>query len=74
VAPLHALTSAKQVFQWGGKQQKTFETLKEKISIISFLALPNLQHPFEIQIDVLTIKIATMNSAHKGLLKRYYLI
>ena len=27
-APLHALTSVKKVFQWGGKQQKTFYALK----------------------------------------------
>jgi hypothetical protein len=49
--PLHALTSVKQVFQWGGKQQKSFETLKEKISITPVLALPDLQQPFEIQTD-----------------------
>jgi hypothetical protein len=50
-APLHALTSVKQVFQWGGKQQKSFETLKEKISTTPVLALPDLQQPFEIQTD-----------------------
>jgi hypothetical protein len=49
--PLHALTSVKQVFQWGGKQQKAFETLKEKISTAPVLALPDLQQPFEIQTD-----------------------
>jgi hypothetical protein len=27
-APLHAMTSVKQVFQWGGKQHKAFDTLK----------------------------------------------
>lgn len=31
-APLHTLISVKKVFQWGGKQQKFFEALKEKIS------------------------------------------
>jgi hypothetical protein len=31
-APLHAVTSIKQVFQWGGKQQKYFDALKERIS------------------------------------------
>jgi hypothetical protein len=50
-APLHAMTSINQVFQWGGKQQKAFDTLKEKISSPPFLALPNLRQPFEIQID-----------------------
>jgi hypothetical protein len=50
-APLHGVTSVKQVFQWGGKQQKAFDTLKEKISSTPVLALPNLRQPFEIQID-----------------------
>jgi hypothetical protein len=27
-APLHAMTSVKQVFQWGGKKHKAFDTLK----------------------------------------------
>jgi hypothetical protein len=40
--PLHALNSFQQVFQWGGKQQKSFETLKEKISTTPFLALQDL--------------------------------
>jgi hypothetical protein len=50
-SPLHALTSVKQVFQWGDKQQKSFETLKEKISTTPVLALLDLQQPFEIQTD-----------------------
>ena len=50
-APLHAVTSVKQVFQWGGKQQKAFDTLKEKISSVPVLPLPNLRQPFEIQTD-----------------------
>jgi hypothetical protein len=51
VAPLHVVTSVKQGFQWGGKQQQAFDTLKEKISSAPVLALPNLRQPFEIQID-----------------------
>ena len=50
-APLHALTGLNKVFQWGGKQQKAFNTLKEKISTTPVLALPDLQRPFEIQMD-----------------------
>jgi hypothetical protein len=45
------LTSVKQVFQWGGKQLKDFETLKENIRTTPILALPYLQQPFEIQTD-----------------------
>jgi hypothetical protein len=42
-APLHALTSVKRGFQWGGSQQKAFDTLKVKISTTHVLALPYLQ-------------------------------
>jgi hypothetical protein len=45
------VTSVKKVFQWGGKQQKDFDTLKEKINSALVLALPNLRQPFEIQTD-----------------------
>jgi len=31
VAPLHALTGLNKVFQWGGKQQKAFDTLKKRL-------------------------------------------
>ena len=48
---LHALIGLNKVFQWGGKQQKAFDTLKEKISTTPVLALPHLQRPFEIQTD-----------------------
>jgi hypothetical protein len=39
----------KQVFQWGGKQQKSFDALKENISLALVLSLPDLRQPFEIQ-------------------------
>jgi hypothetical protein len=47
-APLHVVTSLKQVFQWGRKKQKAFDTLKENISSAPVLSLPNLRQPFEI--------------------------
>ena len=50
-APLHALTSVKNTFQWEGKKQKQFDTLKEKISTAPVLALLNLQQLFEIETD-----------------------
>jgi hypothetical protein len=49
--PLHSLTSVTNTFQWEGKQQKSFKILKEKINTTPVLALPNLQQPFEIEID-----------------------
>jgi hypothetical protein len=48
---MHALTSVKNTFQWEGKKQKNFDTLKGKISTAPVLALSNLQQPFEIEID-----------------------
>ena len=49
--PMHVVTSVKHDFQWGGKQQKYFESLKEKISSAPVLALLDLRQPFEIQTD-----------------------
>eukprot|EP00253_Pinus_taeda_P015441 PITA_15441 len=49
LAPLHTLKSVKKVFQCEGKQQKSFETLKEKTSTALVLALPDLQQPFKIE-------------------------
>jgi hypothetical protein len=37
-AHFHALTNVKNTFQWGGKQQKYFDTFKEKISTALVLA------------------------------------
>jgi hypothetical protein len=48
---LHALTSVKNTFQWEGKQQNTFDTLKENINTTPILALLNLQFFFEIETD-----------------------
>ena len=49
--PLHALTTMNKVFQWEGKEQKSFDTLKEKIGTSPVLALSDLQQPFEIETD-----------------------
>ena len=48
---MHAVTSVKRAFQWGGKQKKSFESLKEKLSSAPVLALPDLRQSFEIQTD-----------------------
>jgi hypothetical protein len=42
-APLHALTSVKNTFQWEGRQQKAFNILKENINTAPVLALSNPQ-------------------------------
>jgi hypothetical protein len=41
----------KNTFQWEGNKQKSFDTLKGKISTAPVLALSNLQQPFEIETD-----------------------
>jgi hypothetical protein len=43
------LTNVKQIFQCEGKQQKSFDALKEKICTAPILALPDLQQPIEIE-------------------------
>lgn len=48
---MHALKNVEQAFQWGGKQHKYFDTLKEKISTAPILVFLDLQQPFEIEID-----------------------
>lgn len=63
-APLHALTGLNKVFQWGGKHQKAFDTLKEKISTTPVLALPDLQRPFEIQTDASDYAMGAVLTQH----------
>ena len=48
-SPLHALISVNKFFQWEGKQQEAFNTLKENISTTPVLALSDLQESFEIE-------------------------
>ena len=64
VAPLHALTTLNKVYQWGGKHQKAFDTLKENISTVIVLALPDLQRPFEIQMDASDYAMGAVLTQH----------
>ena len=43
----------KKVFQWGGKHQKPFDALNEKISSALVLSLPDLRQSFEIHMDAI---------------------
>ena len=47
--PLYTLKSVKKYFQWGGKQHKSFNNLKERINTTPVLVFPYLQQPFEIK-------------------------
>jgi hypothetical protein len=58
------VTSIKQVFQWGGKKQKYFDALKEKISLAPFFSLPNLRQPFEIQKDASNYEMGAVLLQH----------
>jgi hypothetical protein len=51
-SPLHSLTGFKQVsFSGKARQHKSFDTLKGRINTVPILALRDLQHPFEIEIE-----------------------
>jgi hypothetical protein len=65
-APLHALTSVKRVFQWGGSQQKDFDTLKENISTTLVLALPDLQQSFEIETNASDYAMGAVLMQHRN--------
>jgi hypothetical protein len=71
-APLHALTSVKNTFQWEGKQQKAFDTLKGKISGAPVLALPNLQQPFEIETDASGYTMSAVLMQYRKTICYYY--
>jgi len=53
------------VFQCGGKHQKAFDTLKEKISTAPVLALPDLQRPFEIETDASDYAMGAVLMQHR---------
>ena len=52
------------MFQWGCKLQKTFDTLKEKISTAPLLALPDIQRPFEIETDASDYAMGVVLTKH----------
>ena len=52
------------MFQWGGKHQKAFDTLKENISTTPILALLDLQRPFEIQTDASDYAMGAVLTQH----------
>ena len=64
-SPLHDLTSVNKVFQWEGKEKKSFDTLEEKKSMAPVLALPNLQKPFEIETDASGYAMGPVLMQHK---------
>ena len=49
--PLNALTFEKTLFEWTTKCQMAFEQLKEKITMVPALRMPNNNDPFHIKTD-----------------------
>ena len=54
-APLNEL-----VYKWGKDQEKTFETLKQKLINAPLLALPNFSKTFEIKCDASNVGIGVV--------------
>ena len=49
--PLNALTKKDAPWQWGHKEQRAFEDMKQQITSEPILAHPQLDQPFELETD-----------------------
>ncbi|KIM61573.1 hypothetical protein SCLCIDRAFT_121590, partial [Scleroderma citrinum Foug A] len=49
--PLHLLTKKDQEYVWGEVQEQAFEELKNRLTSLPVLRLPNLSKPFVVQTD-----------------------
>ena len=49
--PLNALTKKGVDFQWGPEEQRAFDQLKQAITSEPMLAHPNMDKPFELEVD-----------------------
>ena len=60
--------NGKIVFKWTPTQQQAFEQIKNKICITPLLVLPNLHHPFEIDMDAsdYALDAVITQSGHPG--------
>ena len=59
-APLNDLVKKDVVFAWGEKQEKAFETLKDKLTHAPILALPNFSKTFELECDASSVGIGVV--------------
>ena len=54
----------KAKFVWIESQQKAFEDLKHRLCLALVLAIPDLQHPFEIETDALDYVVGAILTQH----------
>jgi hypothetical protein len=54
----------KEIFVWGLSEKKAFDDLKNILFSSPLLSLPDLQHPFEIEIDALDYAVGTILAQH----------
>ncbi|XP_027912354.1 uncharacterized protein LOC114171680 [Vigna unguiculata] len=59
-APLNELVKKNVSFKWGEKQEKAFQTLKQRLVSAPILALPNFSKSFEIECDASGIGIGAV--------------
>jgi len=59
-APLNELVKKNVSFKWGEKQEKAFQTLKQRLVSAPILALPNFYKSFEIECDASGIGIGAV--------------
>jgi hypothetical protein len=62
----------KNTFQWEGKKQKSFDTLKGKINTVPVLALLNPQQPFEIEIDAIIYAMGVVLMQYRKNISYHY--
>jgi len=64
--PLSQVTKggAKEKFFWSESQQKEFTELKDRLCMALVLALPDLQQPFEVEIDASDYAIGAFLTQH----------
>jgi hypothetical protein len=54
----------KAKFVWGKSQKQAFDDLKNRLCSAPVLSLPDLQQPFEIEIDALDYVVGTVLTQH----------
>jgi len=61
-APLHALTKKNSVFKWGSEENRSFETLKEKLISEPIVALPRSEGKFVLDTDASAVGLGAVLS------------